>query len=232
MKSMLFFGLVLALMLGCSPEIKAYDVISEEDEGLLIGVVKGAKKSVEELKLEQKKRDADLSLRENLDRSFEYPIGDERKEDNEWFKPFEFGETKEVVDEAFEKVKDEYKTRANDCFESHLGNYGIERAISSDGNVYDNTAMMSVNFEGANSCLSDLGNEILDEFYGSDIDKIKEYEEKIANFYMSGTGVVMDPSFCGERCSLKALFDMQLSKTTEFKKLLNELVDNAPKVSN
>ena len=30
--------------------------------------------------------------------------GDERKEDNEWFKPFEFGETKEVVDEAFEKV--------------------------------------------------------------------------------------------------------------------------------
>ena len=232
MKSILFFSSILALMLGYSSEIKAYDVISEEDEGLLVGVVKGAKKSVEELKLEQKKRDADLSLRDNLDRSFEYPIGDERKDDNEWFKPFDFGEPKEVVDEAFEKVKNEYKARANDCFEKNLSDYGLERAISTAGNVYDNTAMMSVNFEEANSCLSDLGNEILDEFYGSDIEKVKEYEEKIANFYISGTGVVMDPSFCGERCSLKALFDMQLSKTTEFKELLNDLVDNAPRVSN
>lgn len=232
MKSILFFSSVFALMLGYTSEIKAYDVISEEDEGLLIGVVRGAKKSVDEIALEQKKKDADLSLRENLDRTLEYPIGDERKEDNEWFKPYEFGEPKEVVDEAFEKVKNEYKTRANDCFEKHLGNYGIERAISSTGNMYESTAMMSVNFEEANSCLSDLGNEILDEFYGSDIEKVKEYEEKIANFYISGTGVVMDPSFCGERCGLKALFDMQLSKTTEFKELLKELVDNAPKVSN
>ena len=226
MKSVLFYCLVLFMMIANAFNLKAYDVILEEDEELLVGDVSGAK-SAEELKIEQKKKDADLSLRENLDRSLEYPIGNERDDEKDWFKPFDFGEKEEVVDEEFLNKKKEYKDLVNSCIETNLGDYGVERNLANHGNVLDNVAFMSINFEETISCLADMGSDIIDEFYDTDLENVQEIEKKVNNLYLKAGGADISPDFCGHRCSLKALMDMQLAKINKFRDYLIKLIDEA-----
>ena len=228
MKSILFFSSVLAVLLANSLNVKAYDVILDEDEALLVGEVRGAK-SEEELKLEQKKKDADLTLRENLERSVNFPVGNERNDDREWFKPFQFEKEQKVVEEESVNEKSEYLLKVDACIEEGLGSFGFERNLASVGNVYNNTAFMSKNFEKTNSCLSNLGIDIVNRFYGVDEDKIKEYNGKVSELYLQAGDVNIDPSFCGERCSLKSLFDMQMAKVVEFKDYLYTLLKEAPR---
>ena len=228
MKSILFFSSVLVILLASYLDVRAYDIILDEDEFLLVGEVRGAK-SEEELKLEQKKKDADLTLRENLERSVNFPVGNERKDDKEWFKPFKFEEEQKVVEENIVSEKSEYMLKIDSCIEKGLGSFGFERNFANVGNVYKNAAYMSNNFEKTNSCLSELGIDIINNFYGADDDIINEYNDKLAGLYMQASDVNFNPSFCGERCSLKSLFDMQMAKVGEFKDYLYMLLSKAPR---
>ena len=88
---------------------------------------------------------------------------------------------------------------------------------------------MSKNFEKTNSCLYTLGGEIVNKFYGDDEDKLNEFNAKVAELYLPASDVKIDSRFCGERCSLKALFDMQMAKVVEFKDYLYMLLSKAPR---
>ena len=59
--------------------------------------------------------------------------------------------------------------------------------------------------------------------------KLNEFNAKVAELYLPASGVKIDSRFCGERCSLKALFDMQMAKVVEFKDYLYMLLSKAPR---
>ena len=133
----------------------------------------------------------------------------------------------EVVDEEFLNKKKEYKDLVNSCIETHLGDYGVERNLANHGNVLDNVAFMSINFEETISCLADMGSDIIDEFYDTDLENVQEIEKRVNNLYLKAGGADISPDFCGHRCSLKALMDMQLAKINKFRDYLIKLIDEA-----
>jgi hypothetical protein len=98
-----------------------------------------------------------------------------------------------------------------------------------DGRMYDNAAYLSNTLAETESCLRELGYEIVEVMYLNDPEVMMDYDEHAEKLHVDSTSVDFKPKFCGENCSLKAVVDAQRTRIAEFQKYLCQLLNESPK---
>ena len=177
----------------------------------------------------------DMTVRAETPRSFNYPIGDERRQRNEdlraAFDPMQrmaevqSGETPEHRDAVAH-----YKQEILNCTRARSEKTALETdLLDYDGRMYDNAAYLSNTLAETEICLREIGYEIVEVMYRNDPDVLAEYDEHAQSLHVDATSVDFKPKFCGENCSMKAVVDAQRTRMAEFQKYLCQLLNESPK---
>ena len=179
--------------------------------------------------------DADMTVRANTPRSFNYPIGDERRERNEdlraAFDPMlRMAEVKNGDNPEHKEAVAHYKAEVLRCTRDRSEKTSLETdMLEYDGRMYDNAAYLSNTLAETESCLRELGYEIVEVMYLNDPEVMMDYDEHAEKLHVDSTSVDFKPKFCGENCSLKAVVDAQRTRIAEFQKYLCQLLNESPK---
>lgn len=255
MKAKLWLFIGLLMMINSA---NAYDVIKDEDKGLLSGIVEDDIKDVaideeediiapdedfafdeQEVVVEEKRVPRIVIKKDNTNVITKtpyiphvYPLKSDRKENDEqakeWFK-VPNREVVSVEDKIEENaLVEELKKDINDCMENKKDNLNIERALMLEGNVFENTAYLTQTFEDINICYENIGYNIIMSFYDNDENVINSFEKKSKEFYVKATDTSFNPMFCEDECSLDALVRNQLDKFKKYRSYLSELLVNRP----
>lgn len=179
--------------------------------------------------------DVDMTVHADTPRSFDYPIGDERRLRDEnlraHFDPFQ-RMTQQNVDEYPEHTEAvaHYKQEILNCTRVRSEKTTLEtELLGYDGKVYDTAAYLSNTLTETEICLSELGYEIVDKMYFNEAQVLKDYEEHLSTLHVDSTSVDFNPKFCGETCTLKNVVDAQRTRIAEFQKYLCQLLNESPK---
>lgn len=92
----------------------------------------------------------------------------------------------------------------------------------------ESLAYLSETMRDVNLCYEDIGLEIIETYYDNDINELAKHHDISQTFYVNGTGLNFDPKFCGETCSMDAVFNAQMAKYTDFRVYLTKLLDKRP----
>jgi len=175
-----------------------------------------------------------IKINPNTPRSLNYPIGKERESINaprlEAFDPDFFKKDKKSPEEeaARQAMLKSWKDAINDCQDRYKDKLGLEVTFLNAGDLYDNAASLSQTMTEIEQCYDSLGMDILDNFYPQDREKLKEYNQTVADFHIKSNDASFNPKYCGETCSLSAVVHLQLDKFDEFKAYLFKLIKEAP----
>ena len=181
------------------------------------------------------KNEVVLDVKNGTPRSFEYPIGKERKEREEWrFQWYDIDAMqaykKQEVDTSAEEKRAEYIRKVNDCNESLQNQLGIEIAMLEEGNRYNNAAYLSESLQNMGLCYRDVGYDIIDHLYGGNEDKSEQFEEDIKQFHVDSSDPSFNAKYCDDFCSVQAIAQMQLEKFTDFRIYLTKMIKEAPMI--
>ena len=177
----------------------------------------------------------DMTVRAETPRSFNYPIGDERRERNEdlraAFDPMlRMAEVKEGDNPEHRDAVAHYKQEVLQCTRVRSEKTALETdLLEYDGRMYDNAAFLSNTLAETESCLRELGYEIVEVMYLNDPEVLMDYDEHVEKLHVDSTSVDFKPKFCGENCSLRAVVDAQRTRIAEFQKYLCQLLNESPK---
>lgn len=120
------------------------------------------------------------------------------------------------------------RLRINDCLTARQEKLEMERNMYGQLKTPESLAYLAETMEEVNLCYEDIGLEIIGTYYGNDERELAAFEKKIPDFYVNGTGLNFDPKFCGETCSMSAVFDAQVEKYADFRVYLSKLLDGRP----
>ncbi len=224
----IFLSFILALNLSsyttyANDDYLEVELIKQEDEHLL-GLVSESTKQISKQEIKQRKAVVP-SIIENYNHPI-YPTQKERQqqrqEEKDWFKPLSSlqKEIAKPVDPRFAELK----KQINSCYDDHAQNLNLEKSFLRSGNIYTNTSFISQTFETINSCYEDTGLDIIANFYNNDTTLLQTYSKKVKTFYITGVDANFSGKHCGDKCSLEALIDEQISKFGEFKAYLLDLL--------
>lgn len=177
----------------------------------------------------------DMTVRANTPRSFNYPIGDERRQRNEdlraAFDPMlRMAEVKNGDNPEHKEAVAYYKAEVLRCTRERSEKTSLETdMLEYDGRMYDNAAYLSNTLAETETCLRELGYEIVEVMYLNDPEVMMDYDEHVEKLHVDSTSVDFKPKFCGENCSLRAVVDAQRTRIAEFQKYLCQLLNESPK---
>ena len=177
----------------------------------------------------------DMTVRAKTPRSFNYPIGDERRQRNEdlraAFDPMlRMAEVKDGDNPEHREAVAHYKKEVLQCTRVRSEKTSLETdLLEYDGRMYDNAAYLSNTLAETETCLRELGYEIVEVMYLNDPEVLMDYDEHVEKLHVDSTSVDFKPKFCGENCSLRAVVDAQRTRIAEFQKYLCQLLNESPK---
>ena len=176
-----------------------------------------------------------LTVRPDTPRSFNYPIGDERRERDaamraEFDPMMRMAEVKNGDNPEHKQAVARYKQAVLDCTRERSEQTSLEtNLLDYDGRIYNNAAYLSNTLTETEICLRELGYEIVENMYLNDEEVLRDYEKHAEALHIDSTSVDFNPRFCGENCSLKAVVDAQRTRIAEFQKYLCQLLSESPK---
>lgn len=124
-----------------------------------------------------------------------------------------------------------YRNRMADCFAQQQSSLELDRALFYQQNRSETTARISQVFAEINGCYEDIGYDIISEYYSGDEEMMQKFANKVPEFYVTGTDVAFNTKFCGEFCSMDAIFNAQTDKFAEFRTYLSQLLAERPKAN-
>lgn len=227
-KNGLFLGcLVASAFIAAAAPAETVDIIRAEDAALLNGIAvngdEGEKPVLAEERVEISP--AGYQARDVLSAgTARQAFEDEKKE---WFNPDKLPtNVKKAEERASDVLANEYRLAVNACMDDVKERLYMERELFESGG--DSLAFLSQTMAEINLCYEDLGREIIERYYGNDRTMKRDFSKKTETFYISGTGVDLNPEFCGENCSMSNILDAQMHKFGEFRIYLYQLLDNIP----
>lgn len=116
----------------------------------------------------------------------------------------------------------------NSCLELRQERIELERDMYERLKTPESLAYLSETMQDVNLCYEDIGLEIIETYYDSDITELAKHQKISQTFYVNGTGLNFDPKFCGETCSMEAVLDAQTAKYADFRVYLTKLLDRRP----
>lgn len=115
------------------------------------------------------------------------------------------------------------------CLEIRQDRIALERNMYEQFKTPESLAYLSQTMRDVNLCYEDIGLEIIEKYYDSDINELAKHHKISQTFYVNGTGLNFDPKFCGETCSMKAVLDAQMEKYADFRVYLTKLLNERPR---
>ncbi|MCM1323901.1 MAG: hypothetical protein NC218_07055 [Acetobacter sp.] len=120
------------------------------------------------------------------------------------------------------------RTSIDACLDLRENQLNVELSMYEQEKNRNNLAYISQTLQDINLCYEDIGAEIIEKYYDSDVYKFAAYHKKAKSFYVRATDASFDARFCGKNCSMNAVFEAQIAKFAEFRAYLNELLDERP----
>lgn len=114
------------------------------------------------------------------------------------------------------------------CLDVRQDRIELERSMYERLRTPESLAYLSETMRDVNLCYEDIGLEIIETYYDNDINELAKHHDISQTFYVNGTGLNFDPKFCGEICSMDAVFNAQMAKYTDFRVYLTKLLDKRP----
>ncbi len=114
------------------------------------------------------------------------------------------------------------------CLDVRQDRIELERSMYERLRTPESLAYLSETMRDVNLCYEDIGLEIIETYYDNDINELAKHHDISQTFYVNGTGLNFDPKFCGETCSMDAVFNAQMAKYTDFRVYLTKLLDKRP----
>ena len=133
-------------------------------------------------------------------------------------------------EEARRAENEEWRDAIASCLDGKADGLKLEKAMLYNSNTYDAAAYLSQTFAEVNACYEAVGRDIIRRYYGDDAARLAAFEEKARTFYVGGTDVNFNPSFCGDNCSLDAVAEAQMQKFADFRTYLGQLLNERPLV--
>ncbi len=227
-KMSIFLSFIIALNLSSHQALAndanlSIDTIKQEDEHLL--TTSPTHKKVINNEVKYKEPPIPSIVQPNNHPVF--PTKKERKasqqEQKEWFKPFSSLQkktTEKLTDPRFK----EFRTQIDLCYKQYEPNLKLEKSLLRNGNIHKNISYLSQTFTSINSCYEDRGLDIISTFYNNDPIMLQSFNNKIKTFYVKGTDASFSGKHCDGKCSLEAIIEEQINKSSEFKTYLLELL--------
>lgn len=199
------------------------DTIKQEDEHLIATLPSPQKAINNEVKYKESSTPSIIQPNNHP----VFPTKEERKaaqqEQKEWFKTyssFQKKTTKKLTDPRFKELK----TQIDLCYNQYEPNLKLEKSLLRNGNIHKNVSYITQTFTSINSCYEDRGLDIISTFYNNDPIMLQSFNNKIKTFYVRGTDTSFSGKHCDGKCSLEAIIEEQINKSSEFKAYLLELL--------
>lgn len=208
-KKSVFFGAAAGMFLAAAATAAEVEVLRAEDEALL-----QPETVVRPVKISKPFYTGNAQIRKaHMPEKLEQPV-----------RPVKAVMSERQEDENVRKIR----AMINTCLEIRQEKLEMERDMYEKLKSADSLAYLSETMRDVNLCYEDIGLEIIETYYGSDVTELAAFEKKAREFYVSGTGLNFNPKFCGETCSMSAVFDAQMAKYADFRVYLTKLLDRRP----
>lgn len=142
----------------------------------------------------------------------------------------------DVLDDAVVSKEEEaavvsaegFRDKIAACLDDRAADISLEREMLYKTNTYNAAAYLTRSFAEVNACYENLGNEIIEAYYGGDKKMADAFFKKAQTFYASAADVDMDNmAACDEKCSLEALYEAQMKKFAAFRVYLTKLLSKS-----